>query len=234
MSIVMQKKKKAISIIISILFLVLLISPIINAEETDDQKKLLTIWMPGITEENYFKQIEVTEEELQLIIDEIYDTLNVINKTILPDSNGLSRITYEEWQQIGMNISDFINSIKFIIDDFPEVDTNKLIKKIIKGFFRPLPGFFRPKPIISAGIGNTWIPFYDYETFLGIMFRPMITRYQFGFTHVGGLAQCRFTIGKYFIINTCFCGIFINVGDIGFEKIMGPTMYIGTVFLSRI
>ncbi len=230
----MLKRKRIIPIAVTLLILTILFLPVINAEDTINQEKILTIWMPGITQDNYFTQIEVSEEQKQVFIDKIFGTLNVINTTISPDSSGGSKITYEEWQQIKGNVCAFIDSIKLNIDDFPSLDTDKLTTDIIQGFFRPLAGIFRPKPVLSAGIGNSWIPFYDYETFLGFMFRPMITKYQFGFTHIGGLAQCRFTIGKYFIINTCFSGIFINLGDICIEKIMGPTMYIGTIFLSRI
>ncbi|KYK23711.1 hypothetical protein AYK21_02200 [Thermoplasmatales archaeon SG8-52-2] len=230
----MAKKIKITSILITLLFSNLLILPIINAEEQTDSDRLLTIWMPGITKDNYFRQIQITEEEIRILIDNINETLNVINSTLLPSSSGSTKITYEEWQQISSKICAFIDSIDLIMDDFPEIDTTKLVTRIVEGFFLPLPGFFRPKPIVSAGIGNTIIPFYDYETFLGRMIRPMLTRYQFGFTHIGGITRCRFTIGKYFIFNTRFCGMFINLGDICFEEKMGPTMYIGTVFTSRI
>jgi len=230
----MSNNSKFVSISIAGLFLTLSILPIINAEELIDTDKTLTLWMPGITQDNYFRQIQVSEEELQILKQNIYNTLNVINTTLLPNSSGFSTITYDEWQQISVKVCAFIDSIELIIDDFPDIDTTKLITKIVEGFFLPLPGFFRPKPIVSAGIGNTIIPFYDYETFLGRMIRPMLTRYQFGFTHIGGITRCRFTIGKYFIFNTRFCGMFINLGDILFEEKMGPTLYIGTVFTSRI
>ena len=75
---------------------------------------------------------------------------------------------------------------------------------------------------------------YEYETFLGKMIRPMLTRYLAGYTHIGGLTQSRFTVGNYYIFNSRFCGIFINLGDIGFEDIFGPTLYVGTIFTSRI
>ena len=230
----MKKRIKIISITITSILLALLFSPIINAEEITYQNKLLTIWMPGITKDNYFTQIYVSEEKYQLLIDEIYTTLNIINTSMIPDSSGVPIITDEEWQKIRINVCAFIDSIKSFTLNFPDIDTNKLTTDVVQSFFSPLPGIFRPKPVISAGIGNTWIPFYDYETFLGFMLRPMLTKYQFGFTHVGGLAQCRLTIGKFFMVNTCFTGIFINLGDIGIENIMGPTMYVGTVFLSRI
>ena len=80
MSNFMAKKCKVVSILIIILFLNLLILPLVSAEEQTDSDRLLTIWMPGITENNYFRQIQVSEEELQLLIDNIDNTLNIINK----------------------------------------------------------------------------------------------------------------------------------------------------------
>ena len=90
------------------------------------------------------------------------------------------------------------------------------------------------KPFFSAGIGFTWIPFYGYETILGLMLRPMLTRYRFRFSHVGVLTQTDFTIGQHLMINICFCGLFINLGDIVSERVIGPTVYIGTVFFYKI
>ena len=229
-----MKNKRIITTTIISLFIILLFSPFVYSEDKINQEQILTIWMPGVTKDDYFTQIELTEDQLKIIIDKIYDALKEINNTMIPDSTGISVITYEEWQKISENICKFIDSVKCIVENFPDIDTEKFIEGIIEGFFRPLPGFFRPKPFFSAGIGSTWIPFYEYETFLGLLVRPMLTRYQFGFSHVGGLAQCRFTIGKFIMMNTCFFGFFINIGDIGMEKVMGPTMYIGTVFTSRI
>jgi hypothetical protein len=230
----MKKIKRLISITSVILLIILIYIPIINAEKTIDQEKILTLWMPGITKNDYFAQQELSEEQKKDIIDKLYDTLNIINNTVTPSSSEGTKITYEEWQLIKGKICIFLDTLKTIFNDFPSLDTDKLTTDIIQGFFRPLKGIFRPKPVFSAGIGHSCIPFYDYETFLGRMFRPIITKYQFGFMHIGGFAQCRLTIGKFFMINTCFCGIFLNLGDIGFEQIMGPTMYIGTIFLSRI
>jgi len=230
----MIMRKKIVPFVITLLLTTIIPIQIINAEDTINQEKILTIWMPGITEDNYFTQIEISDEQIQVLIEKIYATLNVINKTMIPDNTGISTITYEEWQKISVNVCEFIDSIKPIIENFPDINTEKFIKNIIESFFMPLPGFFRPKPFFSAGIGSTWIPFYDYETFLGLLFRPMLTRYQFGFSHIGGLRQCRITFGKYYMLNTCFFGLFVNLGDIALEKIMGPTLYIGTVFLSRI
>lgn len=227
-------RKRILSTIIMSFFITILLSPCISAKNPINQDQILTIWMPGITKNDFFIQIEVSKEQLQIFNDKINDTLGIVNTTKSPVSTGKSIITYEEWQKIGENVSTLINSIKSIIGDFPNVDTEILVSNIIKAFFSPLGGFFRPKPIFSAGIGFTWIPFYGYETFLGLMLRPMLTRYRFGFSQVGGLTRTDFTIGQHLMVNICFCGLFINLGDIGSERVIGPTIYIGTIFFYKI
>ena len=230
----MVRRKKIVSVKIISLFITIILLPCISAKTPINQDQILTIWMPGITENDFFTQIEISKEQLQIFNNKINDTLVIINTTMLPGNTGKSIITYEEWQKIGENMSDLIDSIKSIIEDFPSVETEILISNVIEAFFMPPGGYLRPKPFFSAGIGFTWIPFYGYETFLGLMLRPMLTRYRFGFSHVGGLTRTDFTIGQHLMINICFCGLFINLGDIVSERVIGPTVYIGTVFFYKI
>lgn len=226
--------KRIISVIIISFFISLLLFPYISAKNPAYQDNILTIWMPGITDDDYFTQVELSEEQLQLFNDKVNETLGVINTKHSPDSTEKSIITLEEWQDISENVSALINSIKLVIEDFPIVDIDILVSNVIEAFFRPLGGYLRPKPIFSAGLGFTWIPFYGYETFFGLMLRPMFTRYRLGFSQVGGLTRTDFTLGQHLMINICFCGLFINIGDIGSDRITGPTIYIGTVFFYKI
>jgi hypothetical protein len=227
-------KKRVISAIIILFFISIILYPCIDAKNPAYHENILTIWMPGITDEDYFSQIELSEEQLQLFNDKVNDTLGVINRKNSQGSTGKPIITLEEWQEISDNVSILINSIKSIIEDFPSIDTEILVSNVIESFFRPFGGYLRPKPFFSAGLGFTWIPFYGYETFFGLMIRPMFTRYRLGFSQVGGLTRTDLTIGQHLMVNICFCGLFINIGDIGNDRITGPTIYIGTVFLYRI
>ena len=230
----MVRRKKIICTIIILLFMTIILSPGISSNNYINQDQILTIWMPGISNDDYFTQLEVSEEQLQIFNDKINITFNIINNTKSPDSTGKSIITYEDWQNISENVNTLISSIKSIIDDFPNIDTEVLVSNVIEAFFRPPGGYLRPKPFFSIGIGFTWIPFYGFETFLGLMLRPILTSYIFGFSHVGGLTRTDLTIGQHLMVNICFCGLFINLGDIGSEKIIGPSLYVGTVFFYKI
>ena len=226
-------RKNTIPVIIAALFITILFSPSFSAEEPLNQNQKLTIWLPDITQDDYFTQIQVSFEDLQIFIDDIGAILDVINTTMSPESQEGGTITNEEWQQIGISVNDFIKTIKLFDKNFPNVNTKQLLSDMIEAFFNPLGGFLRPRPIFSVGIGFTWIPFYGYESFMGSMFRPILSRYILGFTYIGGILDKHFMIGSYTTIKLCFSGLFINFGDIGRERVIGPTMFIGTVLFSR-
>jgi len=226
----MKLTRKLIPIAVVFLFLGIAIAPSISAGE---QEYILTIWMPGVTQDDYFTQIQVSLEDLQIFIDNLGAILDVINTTMSFDSPGGTAITYEEWQQIGISVNDFTNSIRALDVNFPNVDTKQLVSDIIDAFFNPLAGFLPPEPVISIGSGFTWIPFYGYESFFGMMLRPMFTRYFLGFSKIGGLISTYTKFGTYSMITIGFTGLFINFGDVGFDRILGPTIYIGKALVVR-
>lgn len=229
----MIAKSKIITFAVSILFIFLLFSPSIQSKEPVNRDNLLTIWMPEITEDDYFTQISVSNEQKQTFIAILGDVLDVINSSMAPGSPEGLKITYEEWQTIGIVVNEFIDSIRSLDENFPDIDIRELISNLIEGFFRPFTGFLLPEPMFSAGISFTWIPFYGYESFIGVMLRPMFTRHIFGYSRVGGILGRFYKIGTYSMFLIRFIGIFINFGDIGKEFTIGPTMYLGTVFFSR-
>ena len=61
----MLRKKSIIVLFISSLFILILFSPNICAEGNINKNKILTIWMPGITENNFFTQINISEEQFK-------------------------------------------------------------------------------------------------------------------------------------------------------------------------
>jgi hypothetical protein len=229
----MTKRKIIFPIIILTLFLsVALVQPT-SAESPKNSEKMVTIWMPKITSEDYFVQITVTNEQIQTYYDKLYAIYETVNISTAQESQMGSEITQEEWDDIKSSLNDFIISIKTIDETFPNINTKQLVTDVIDAFFNPLAGFFPPNPVISIGTGATWIPLYNYESFIGYMFRPMLTRYFFGFSKVGGLLSTYLKIGTYFKLVLGFKGLFINFGDIGFDQIIGPTIYIGRALFVR-
>lgn len=91
--------------------------------------------------------------------------------------------------------------------------------------------------ILSVGIGYAFIPFYDYETFLGIMIRPIWLFYPplifGGGGYTGNLNLNVFPprieygdrIGCHIVRTTVFSGLYINIGDLGYNnKVLGGPM----------
>lgn len=226
-------RKNIIPILVVILLFNLVFSPSIGAESPKNPGDTLTIWMPDITEDDYFVQIKVSKEEKHTFYDKLNTIFEAINSSTSIDSPEGKKITMKEWENITISLNDFINSIKLLDENFPNVDTKQLVSDIIDAFFNPLAGFLPPEPVISIGSGFTWIPFYGYESFFGMMLRPMFTRHILGFTKIGGLISTYTKFGTYSMITIGFTGLFINFGDIGFDRILGPTIYIGSALFVR-
>jgi len=92
--------------------------------------------------------------------------------------------------------------------------------------------------IFSLGRGFCFIPFYDYETFLGVMLRPMWFIYPPIFLGGAGYTG-NFNIntpiprieygdrmGPHIVRTTLFTGLYVNVGELGVD-----TLFSGTIIL---
>lgn len=203
------------------------LSPSIDAKKTLDKEQLMTVWMPGVTPDNYMARVTLSDEQYQTFKDKLANILVVINNTISSDSDEGSTITNDEWQQIFNSVDVFINTVKSVVTNFPDVDVNQIFMDAINAQIDPFAGFMHPAGVISVGVGFTIIPFYNYESFVGLIFRPIFSRYIFGFSRLGGLISSHSIIGRYKMAILRFNGLFINFGDIGFDKIIGPQIYIG-------
>ena len=95
--------------------------------------------------------------------------------------------------------------------------------------------------IVSVGVGYAFIPFYDYETFIGIMVRPIWLIYPpiifAGGGYTGNLnmnvipprMEYGDRIGAHVLRTTCFSGLYINIGDLGYNNRLlgGPMILLG-------
>ena len=95
--------------------------------------------------------------------------------------------------------------------------------------------------IVSVGIGYAFIPFYDYETFIGIMIRPIWLFYPpliFGGGGYSGNLNVNVIpprieygdrVGCHVLRTTCFSGLYINIGDLGYNNRLlgGPMILLG-------
>lgn len=230
----MEIKKTVVPIAVVILFLGISLSPGISAENYENDSKLLTIWLPEITEDDYSIQMEVTQTDYNEINNSIDDFLTLV-ETAMDENSSLGRkIADSEWVDIKNSAIGLVNSIKTIVgDDFPDLDIETFIEGTLTSLFNPLKWFFQRAAIFSVGRGFSWIPFYDYEAFMGIMFRPIFITHIIGFTGALHFNPFPFRveyadrIGLYRLTALAFSGIFINFGDITYDKIVGPILLIG-------
>lgn len=220
--------KKIVLFAVVLFFLNMAFLPLVDAETPlGQEEQLMTVWLPGVTQDDYMTQVTVSDEQYQTFKDKLANILVVINTTITEDGDEGVTITETEWKQIFNSVDDFIDAVKSVVSDFPDVDIDQIVLDTINAMIDPFAGFLHPAGIISAGIGFSIIPFYGYESFVGLVFRPIFSRYVFGFSRIGGLLSYHRIIGRYNIFILRFSGLFINFGDIGFDKIIGPQIYIG-------
>lgn len=215
------------------LFVCIALSPTIDAKKPLNQEQVMTVWMPGITKDNYMVQVTLSDEQYQTFKDKLVNILVVINNTISVDGDGGLNITKAEWQQIFNSMDDFIDTIKSFVINFPDVNADQIVIDAINAIIDPLGGIIRPAGVISLGTGFSIIPFYGYESFIGTMLRPIFSRYLFGFSRLGGLISYHSILGRYKMLILGFKGLFINLGDIGFDRILGPQIYIGKAYYGK-
>lgn len=229
----MNRKKRLVPFFFILLFInIALIQPI-HAEDQKDPGQMLTIWMPDITQDDYFVQTTIYKGDIKSINDKLFEILDLFYLSISSESPGGSEIVMEEWDEIKLDLKYFIESICLLDETLTITNIDQLINDVVDALINPVGGLFFSNPVISIGVGTTWIPFYDYETFIGLMLRPMITRYCIGFSKLGGLTSTNIILGRYFKLVLGFRGLFINLGDIGFNRIIGPTIYIGRAYMVR-
>ena len=230
----MEIGKKLIPIGVVLLFIGIAFVPSASAANPGSKgdEKTLTIWLPGITEDDFAIQITVTEEQ--------FDELTVAMDSFLDyaefamDDN---EINIGEWAELKTLTVGMITIIKDIVgEQFPDIDTDELVEGVIDTFLGPLGMWSFRAPIFSIGRGYTWIPFYNYESFMGVMIRPIFITHTLGFTAVvhANLFPPRLEyadrLGMYRLRTMGFVGLFINLGDVGIDRIKGPVLLIGKGF----
>lgn len=229
--------RKCLVFVIMLLFIVVATVPFSSAEKLKGKEQILTIWMPGITEDDYSTQMEISEGELQIFNDKLNAFLDVVGAAMSIISPGGVAITEGEWNQIKDNVNDFINSIRALDVNFPDVDTEQLVANTIDDLLHPFGNTFRPTPMFSVGKGFTWIPFYNHEAFAGMMLRPMFTSYLIGFSGLFKFHLFLPSFEKYLVIgmhrvrSIGFTGLFISFGDVSIDRILGPVLYVGTAYV---
>lgn len=225
--------KKMIPISIILILLGMGISPVISADDPKENTEELTVWMPGITEDDFSLQMQIEKAEAEMVNDSVNVFMGLIVEVKDPNSPGGENIISEEWGELLVSINSIIYTVQDIVgDDFPVIDVEVFTQSVVNSLLNPFKWFMR-SGIFSIGRGFAWIPFYDYEQFFGFMFRPIFITHMLGFSSmyhfniVPPRLEYADRIGLYRYATVGFTGLFLNIGDLGRENVVGPVLLLG-------
>jgi len=138
-------------------------------------------------------------------------------------------ITDEEKTEIMAKVEGLLATLNVLLEenDVDPISPTWLYNEM----FETEPG---RSTIISVGMGWAFIPFYDYETFLGVMLRPMWLLYPPIFMLGGGYTgnlninflppriEYGDRLGCHLVRTTIFTGLYMNIGELGYDRMFGP------------
>ena len=140
-------------------------------------------------------------------------------------------LTEEEKTEIVTQVTNLIDSVNAVLE---ELDQDPIEPAwVFNEMFETELG---RSTIVSVGVGYAFIPFYDYESFYGIMFRPIWLIYPPWFMLNGGYTgnlninifppriEYGDRLGSHIVRTTFFSGLYMNIGDLGYDNIFGGPM----------
>ncbi len=174
--------------------------------------------------------ITVPSTEIEIFINQI-DDLRVWFETNRPFKD--FQITEDEKAEIKTRINGVVTSLnEFLVSNGKDPITQDWLWNEM---FETEPG---RSTVASVGRGFSFIPFYDYETFLGLMLRPMWFLYpplflggagysgNFNINTVPPRIEFGDRMGPHILRTTMFSGLYINVGELGID-----TLFSGSIVL---
>jgi len=207
------------------------------------KQKNLTINMKDTDGEDYSIQMQITDEEFNNLSKKLNDTLiDLAKATAFENSPDGKNISDSEWDEAKNDVNCIIDLIKKIAGDvFPDESIKTEITDVIKSLRDPEPLggpiynilHLCRQPLFSVGIGFTWIPYYEYETFIGKMLRPVLLRHIIGFSATFPIFKFGFVywyFGLQRVWTFLYRGLLINFGDLGINRLIGPQILIGYGF----
>jgi hypothetical protein len=213
------------------LFFGLILSPVISAEKDTLKDPQLNVLIQDMTDNNHKFKITITQEQLEEVNDSVNDFIMLVNASMDESSPASMEITVSEWQVIKTKIYGLIDLIAtFLGESFPAEDTKLFINSVVTNILKNR--YFLRQPILSIGIGVTWIPFYDYETMAGKLIKPVFIHYILGFSatfkllpFAHGFPAIKY--GLHRIRTFFFTGLLIDFADLAYNRIIGPQVLIG-------
>lgn len=214
-----------------ILFFGLAVSPVISSEYNNLESPQLNVLMQDMTDKNHKFMISVTQEQLEEVNNSVSDFIVFADASLDESSPSGKEISVAEWQVIKTKIYGLIDLVsEFLGDGFPTEDTKIFINSVVTSIVKNR--YFLRQPIISMGIGITWIPLYDYETMVGRLIKPIFIHHILGFSATFKLFPLAhgfpaIKYGLHRMRTFFFTGLLIDFSDLGYHRLIGPQILIG-------
>ena len=231
-----ETKKIILPILVVVLFFGLTLSPVISAENDTFKNHRLTVRMQDMPENTQIFKKKISREQLEEVNDSVNDFIMLVDASMDISSSSGIEITVSELMTIKTKVYAIIDIIAgFLNEDFP-VDETKVFLDTVVGTILKNRYFLR-QPILSIGIGITWIPFYDYESMLGKLIKPIFIHHILGFSATFKLNPFKLgfpslSYGLHRIRTFFFNGLLIDFSNLGYDRIIGPQILIGYGFFT--
>lgn len=141
------------------------------------------------------------------------------------------QITEDEKAEIKTRVNGIVTSLnEFLVSNGEDPITQEWLWNEM---FETDPG---RSTIASVGRGFCFVPFYDYETFLGVMLRPMWFLYpplflggagysgNFNINALPPRIEFGDRMGPHVLRTTMFTGLYINVGELGIDTLFSGSL----------
>ena len=239
-----MKKQLAIGIFLTLVIATISIAPTSMAQtEEDINAKTLSVEneadqtsitiIKGLDGQGISREIVVIDESAkQNLIEQINEF-----KTWIEQARPFQdfQITPEEEIDIREKVNPLLDSINLMLEEnnlepikpawlFNEMFNKELGRSIV----------------ISVGKGYAFIPWYHYESFYGVLFRPLWLLYPPWFMLGGGYTgnlninvfppriEYGDRLGSHIVRTTFFSGLYLNLGDLGYDNLFsGPMLLLG-------
>jgi hypothetical protein len=239
----MKNTKTIIPIAVVALFLILTISPAVNADELDQE---LEIGFSNDRGYSFYKKITVTQDQLSQFNNNFTIWENKIKKFDFDNRMDANEILIfvEMTNALVKEIKELTYNFQTRIYDFPEPLLQEgAILQFIKEHLliknednNPLtqPIHLQWRRIFAIGRGRAWLPIKNsVEVFIGARFLPVFLQYTLGY------AKCKWVnvfppaicvedrLGIFNLISIGFIGLYINFGERYINRPVGPVLLIG-------
>ena len=216
-------KRELIAMLVVGLFITVASTTAISADPVDESSNVITI-IKGVDDEGLIEEkMTVETSDAEILSDQFESFKSWIQET-RPFMD--LTLTEDEKNEIETRVNEVITTLNSMLEanDLEPVDINWLCTEM----FETEPG---RSTIVSVGRGYAFIPFYEYESFLGIMLRPMWLFYPPLFLGGGGYTgnfninlippriEYGDRLGGHLVRTTIFSGLYINIGDLGYDNI---------------